>query len=1093
MASLEMATMLFTDLVGSTGMASRIGPAAADEIRREHFGLLRGAIGEAGGNEVKNLGDGLMVRFDSASAALRCAAAMQQRIARRNRRADEQLSVRIGISLGEAVREEGDYFGTPVVEAARLCAAAAGDEVLVSDLVRSTARNGDHELQPVGELKMKGFPEPVAAFRLAWELGVEQAGLPLPSRLRGAPQLSFVGRKEERARLAEITAAAQRGRRQLVLLSGEPGIGKTRFASNAALELHASGAAVLFGRGIEGIEIPYRLWAQALSHYVERGPQRVLEAHVERHGGELTRLVPQLADRVGDVPPPKQTDSETERYLLFAAAVGLLREASAERTLVVILDDLHWADSQSLALLKHLVASESDGELLVLATHRGSEFVRGHPLTRLLGDLRNEVGVERIDLGGLGSGEVGAMIEAATGYELRDAENRLVAEIIRETDGNPFFVAEVLRHLDDSGAVTRDASGRWVLARSLSELGLPQGLREVIASRVERLGEEPAQLLGIAAVIGRDFELDLLSCVTGHDEAKLLELLEPAVAGALLHEGREAGRFSFSHSLVNHTLCELMGATRRGRIHRRIGEALEELCGEEPGDRVTELAGHWLRAASPSEPRKAARYCRLAGERALLALAPQEALNWFQRATELLDQLPGVEARERCEALIGLGDSQRQVGDEAYVETLLRASAIARGLGDEDRIVRAAVANTRGFATLVGETDQRRIESLEAALDLCEGGEERACLLSLLAVELSYRAGLELRLELSGEAVRLARASGDRHALAWALARRQTAIAAPETLRERRAEAEELIALADEIDDPMLRYWAHVWRAMNALDGGDFEAAARDRKVLEEIAESIEQPIFRWVNTFAPALLSCMAGDYVQSEELANRSAELGSETGQPDALTIYAGQIHAIRYGQGRLEEIIGVQEKVRQEAPRIEAYTSAVALSYCELGRTEDARALLLDRAAEDFEVRQNLASKYTLCMLAETAARLDEPGAAKPLYQRLLPWRDQFCYTGVTMFGPVERYLGLAATCLGRYEQAEDHFERSAESCIRVAAPIWLARTRHEWASMLRRRGGPGDRDRAERLLGQALEAAEAHGCASLERRVLAMLER
>ncbi len=202
--------MLFTDLVGSTEMTLRIGPTTAEEVRLEHFGILREAIGETGGEEVKNLGDGLMVTFGSASAALACAAMMQRQIARRNRRAEEPLSVRIGISLGEATRREDDYFGHPVIEASRLCAAAAGDEVLVSDLVRAMAMSGDHALEEVGELELKGMAEPVRAFRLAWASGDDESGFPLPPRLSRAPAIDFVGR----ARRARRAGGHRRRRRR---------------------------------------------------------------------------------------------------------------------------------------------------------------------------------------------------------------------------------------------------------------------------------------------------------------------------------------------------------------------------------------------------------------------------------------------------------------------------------------------------------------------------------------------------------------------------------------------------------------------------------------------------------------------------------------------------------------------------------------------------------------------------------------------------------------------------------------------------------------------------------------------------------------
>ncbi len=616
----------------------------------------------------------------------------------------------------------------------------------------------------------------------------------------------------------------------MALVSGEPGIGKTRLAIQAALDLHGRGAAVLVGRSTEDVDPPHRPWAEALTHYVEHAPQPVIERHVERHGGELTRLAPGLADRVADLPAPKQTDSETERYLLRAAAIGLLDEATREQAVVIVLDDLQWADSQSLALLKQLVASTADAELLVLGIHRDSELTRGHPLNQLLGDLRREEGVRRISLTGFGKKDVGSLMQAVLGDDLPEESAVLAEEISRETDGNPFFVAEILRHLDEAGAMARDEGGRWALTLSLGEIGLPQSIREVVISRAERLGGDAASLLSTASVIGRNFDLDLLARTVSRSEEEVLDHLDGAVRVALLHEGRSPGRFIFAHSLVNTTLYDDLGATRRAQIHRQVAEGLEGLCGDDPGERSEELALHWLRTTTPQMPLKAVRHSIRAGERALTALAPAEALSWFERAIEVIDQTPDPDPGLHCDALIGLGDAQRQLGNPDYSETLLEASDLARELTDGRRMARAAEANTRGFSSVVGQVDQRRVEALEAALELCEEDKQRASLLSLLAVELSYAAELDRRLSLSAEAVKLARESGDRHALAWALARRQIAIAAPQTLTERLAEAEEVVALAEELDDPMLRYWASVWQGLPALDVGDFETAARGRK-----------------------------------------------------------------------------------------------------------------------------------------------------------------------------------------------------------------------------------------------------------------------
>ena len=359
-----------TDLVGSTAIADRVGPEAAEALRAEHFGLLRGALERTGGREVKNLGDGLMVVFASAAQALTCGVAMQQAMEARNRRAEEQLGVRIGVSLGDTTVEGGDHFGEPVVQASRLCAAAQGGQVVVSDLVRQVggARDG-HRFHSLGGLQLKGMSEPVQAFELQWE---PAAGgrIALPERLRELPPTGYVGRVAERERLDVLWGQAREGSLRLALISGEAGVGKTRLSTYLALGAHGQGATVLYGRCDEDLGVPYQPWAQALRHFVKEAPQTVLRAHVDRHGGDLARLLPTLGDRVPDLPSPRQSDPETERYLLYAAAAGLLEGAGEQEPVVLILDDLHCADEPTLSLLRHVVRAGASMRVLVVGVYR---------------------------------------------------------------------------------------------------------------------------------------------------------------------------------------------------------------------------------------------------------------------------------------------------------------------------------------------------------------------------------------------------------------------------------------------------------------------------------------------------------------------------------------------------------------------------------------------------------------------------------------------------------------------------------------------------------------------------------------------------
>ncbi len=384
-------------------------------------------------------------------------------------------------------------------------------------------------------------------------------------------------------------------------LAGEPGIGKTRLATEAARAAHAEGGTVLFGGCDEDVGLPYRPFVEALRHYVAHAPDAVLAAHVRAHHGELVRLVPELAQRVSDLPAPQVAEAETERFLLFEAVTGLLAAASQESPIVLVLDDLHWAGAPELLLLKHLVRSAEPMRLLVIGTYRDTDLSRTHPLTAVLADLRRESGVERVALHGLDDAAVETLVAAVARHDLDDALVALAHAIRRETEGNPFFIGEVIRHLSESGALFQEG-GRWTYRGAITALGIPEGVREVIGRRLGRLSEATTRILGLAAVIGRQFDLALLAKIAETSEDAVLDALDEATAAALVAEVRGGDeQFAFRHALIRTTLYEELSAPRRARLHQRVGEALEELVRTTPGARIEELAYHWLAATRAAD------------------------------------------------------------------------------------------------------------------------------------------------------------------------------------------------------------------------------------------------------------------------------------------------------------------------------------------------------------------------------------------------------------------------------------------------------------------------------------------------------------
>jgi len=1106
LASTENVTVLFTDLVGSTELASALTLEAGSDLRRKHFSMLRQAIAASGGSEVKNLGDGVMVVFPVASAALSCAVAMQQAVDRDNARAERPLGLRIGLSAGEVIRETddylGDYFGDPVIEAARLCAHADGGQILAADLVRAMAgRRSPHAFSLLGEIELKGLPEPIETFAIVWErIGdVEAAAgaMPPPSRLGIGPAIGVIGRDAETVLLADAFKRVEAGEgREIVLISGEAGIGKTTLATQAARAAFEAGAIVLLGRCDEDLGVPYGPFVEALSHYVTRAPEEALHAHVQSVGAELAKMVPALQQRLGELPAARSADPDTERYLLYNAVVDLLGQMSEDKPLVLLLDDLQWADKPSLQLLRYVVANTTSLRLLIVGTYRHSELSSSHPLTEGLAALRREAGVSRIALFGLDDTGVRTFMEATAGHDLDNDGVELAHALYRETDGNPFFVGEVLRHLAETGAIYRDDTGRWAAAADLEAMAMPDSVRLVIGSRVARLGRDVSRVLPLAAVIGREFDLDLLARVTERTEDELLDLLDAATAVALVREVPSApGRYCFAHALIQHTLYQDLGSTRLARAHRQVAEAIEAIVGDRPGHRVGELAHHWISATQPVNIAKAISYARQAGEAALAALAPDDAVRYFSQALQLVELAPNSDPLLGCDLRVQLGQAQRQAGVSAFRETLLHAAQRARELHATDRLVQAALANNRGWFSASGVIDIDKVAVLEAALSALDDDDDdhpkRALTLATLCNELSF-GPLERRRALADEAKAVARRMPDPATLTRVLCLLNNPLQIPSALHERMADATEAVALAEVLGDPETLYHAGSNNHVNAMQGGNFDLAARCLEDLRTLSNSLRQPTLMWMTAFKEAGDAIMAGDPERAEQLATVALDMGTDSGQPDALAIYGSQLMYVRQQQGRLGELVSLIDQAVTENPGLPAFRPVLAAAQLEAGNDATALDLLDADASEGFEsLPLDFIWMMGVTTYALVAVELRATGPARTLYDLLAPYHEQVPFIGTLGFFPAALALGGLASVLGRYDAAEAHFTHATELTTRGGMKFFATRTQLDWGRMLAARGGPGGLDRGCALLEGTRRAALTHGYAGLERYAVAEL--
>jgi class 3 adenylate cyclase/tetratricopeptide (TPR) repeat protein len=1093
---LTTVSVLFTDLVGSTELLSRVGEAAADELRREHFAALRGAIEVTGGREVKNLGDGLMVAFDGAGAALACAVGMQQAMAARP--ADrEALAIRIGVSFGEVESEDGDFFGLPVVEAARLCAVAGGGEILTTDMVRLLTRSrGEFVLDPVGELELKGLDEPVTGFRVGWEPLARGSGgaVPLQPRIRSVAVPGFVGRGEERDRLVAALKEAAGGDRRAVLLAGEPGIGKTSLAASFAVQAADAGATVLYGRCDEDLFVPYQSWVEALDHLVGHLPDEVVAAHVEAAGTALARVLPGLARHVAAGPTSLDASSgESDRAQMFAAVVDLLARASEGATVVVLLDDLHWADAATTHLLRHVLTVSRALRLLVIGTFRDSEVGPEHALADTLAALHREHGVERVPLRGLGDEDLLRLLEQTAGHEMSDEGVALRDALLAETDGNPFFVGEMLRHLAETGGIYQDGSGRWTSTDELRTGGLPVSIREVVGRRVQRLGPETQRVLTMASVIGRDFDLDVLERVVDLDADHLVELCDAAVAAAVLQEQTDRPGYTFAHALIDRSLYDALSRNRQALAHRAVAEALEELCGDDPGDRIGQLAHHWARATQPADTAKAIDYAARAGDRALAALAPDEALGWYSRALEMLDADSDTDPAVRAPLLLGLGDAQRQCGVPAFRETLLEAAHLADQIGDVDLLVRAALTNNRGFQSSIGTSDTDRLAVLDRALERLGDVDtaDRARLLAQSCMEQYYSAQLEDLVALAEQAVATARRSGDPAALVDALTAACRGTASPATLDRRTAWVDEACEIAATRDDLAARVFAHAQGFCSALESGLLAELREHLSVMEEISERLPDAGWRWITAFNRVVPAILAGDLDDAERLAGDALTLGFDSGQPDALAIYGPQLINIRTRQGRLGELVPLIDQAATDNPGLPAFRTALAAACAGAGDGDRARQIFEEARNLGFPAPFDQSWSTQHYHWSDLAVFFADHAAAETLLERIVPYADHITTTHLTASPALGHFAAKLEHLLGRYDDADASFRRALAIHELLESPILVAMTQAAWSAMLTDRAGDTDHDHARTLAGEALECAAARGWGGIEREARAVL--
>jgi tetratricopeptide (TPR) repeat protein len=931
-----------------------------------------------------------------------------------------------------------------------------------------------------------------AHVRLTGSVAVEDISRLLPDQgsLGGEPEADpyrlFVGRDRELEAMVRALDDAREGRGRLILLAGEPGIGKTRLAVELAFQAAEAGATVLWGSCWEAGGAPaFWPWIQALRELVRSIPEEKLRASLAGGASEIAQLLPELRQRLPDLPDLPPAPPDAARFRLFEAVQELLRNVSRERHLVIMLEDLHAADAPSILLLRFVADGVSGDRVLLAGSYREGDVQPDQPLTSELLELLRVRRALRLPLSGLGLGDVGRLVRAISGS---DPPERLVKAIYEGTEGNPLFVREIVQLLSSEGRLSERADPRrW---------GVPEGVRQVIGRRLDRLSPEGKRTISVGSVLGKEFTLEVLGRILQQPAVEVLESLRDGLAARVIIEvAREPGRFRFSHSLVRETMYEHLGPAERVRLHRAAGESLEELYAADPEPHLAELAYHFFEAAPSGDVDKAVDYARRAGERAVAQVAYEEAVRLFQMGLLALERSPDEEIR--CRLLLGLGDAQARAGDSpAAQETFRDAAVLATRVGLPELLAQAALGYGGRFTWLRAGTDPHLIPLLEQALAALgpEDGVLRARVLSRLAGALRDQASIDRRASLSAEAVAMARRIGDPDTLMQALISHWAAVSlGPDGLSEQMSVAEELNRVAEEVGDRERVMDAFWFRYIRFMTMGEVEEARREQQTFSRLAQELGQPSQQWYAGVMGTILALQDGRFTEAEELIRKTHEAGRRAQNWDAGASAMFALFALRREQGRLNELEDSRRRAIDEYPGYRGFRCMLTLSLCELGQLDDARRMFDRLARDDFAaLPKDNEWLSNLTLLAEVADALGDRDRAATMYELLSPYAALVALAGSEVsMGPVQRPLGILASMLGRYDEASRHFEGSMEMCERMGARPWLARTRYHYARMLAARGAPGDRERAVELARAALRTAEATGMVALEDKLNALV--
>ena len=878
--------------------------------------------------------------------------------------------------------------------------------------------------------------------RIEQRIATTWAGVDVDIPLHGAlvDGAPLVGRSHEWAWFNDDVEHARSGHLRTILLGGEAGIGKTTLLAAFARALHDQGdGTVLYARCDDGAAVPLQPFRSLIGYCVDHVPTALLEAHTARCGGELQRIAPEIAVRV-PIPELVSSDDATARYLLFEAVADLLRRVAADGVLVLMLDDLHWAEPTALSLLRHLTRALAAAPVLLIASSRDSHEHVSDDLRLALADL-DRGDSRRVSLRGFDDSELAELVASVTESGV-DAE--VVARLRVDSAGNPLYATQLIRYWDESGSAPNDGE-------------IPPSLRDVVWSRVVALGPAPSEVLSAGAVLGAEFSEAVVSELVDVDGTDLDEALDAAVAAGLLVTAEPAsGTMRFVHALVANALYSQLRPVQRRRLHERAARALRKSADELPQKTVVQLARHCALGGLLSD---ALRWATAAGDYAFEHLAPSEAAMWYRVALDHATALERPDG-ERADLIVRMGEAQHRAGDPQALPTLRLGAELAETCGASSVLVRAALATDRGFMR-IGAWAPEQLAIVESAVAVADPQDVTtyARLLALFAQSLIHTSRARTREDVARQALDLATSSSDPTLLPRVASPVLYALWASGASTLRADVAARAVAAAEASGDQVLEFATHTAAYNVSIQLADPGAAARSLARLRAIAAHVGEPHMRWTVGLDETFDATMAARLDDAERLAGETLELGLQIGEPDAFAIYASEFFVIGTFGGRHAELFPIVEQAAADAPALHPLRLAYGIICAVVGRDDTAREILAEGVVAGFSnIPPDLLWMTSVIGYAVLAVELHDADAAAELFPIVEPFAAEVAYSGATSQGPIAAYLGKLASLLGRHDLADSYLRDALDTAVAFGWEYHHATTLIAMAqSRLRRSGG------------------------------------